>query len=594
MHPGISHLAETESSKGLIKLPPLPMTLRKRLTFLVLVASIPGIAVAVGLAANALTSQTGQTETSVRRLAALQAAQNNAVIESARIMLDALIGGRAFAEIERSECRAFIEDGLRGYRSFASLMLLNDKGDLVCGSKGDDRPWRLPGQDFLDETRASEGFTVGQYFIGRQGTPLIFAARPIREGDRFLGAMVVGIDLRWLASLAGTAELAHGGTVTALGAGGQVLFHFAAADDGGRQAESREPPPAEAAREQMAALGRGLVRGTNALGEPRVYGFDRTDRGGLVVAVGMPPYLLFARYGIALRDTLAAPLLVLLFASFAVWWGAEVFVTRWVRKLTRSIEKLGGGDLSARSNLPHRRHEVGRLAAAFDRMAERIQHDQQRLRAALAHRDTLLGELNHRIKNAFSLVRALAAQSLRHSSSLADFEPAFLGRLDALGRISALMVAESLEAVELRAVIDVTLAPHSRGDNLRFNGPDVPISLRTARTLSLALHELATNAAKHGALSTPKGHVDIDWEVAEGESGPRLILRWTESGGPSVHEPKARGFGCELIEGIVPHELRGTVQLAFRRDGVTCEIELPLVSQPERSGGGGTESESGT
>jgi PAS domain S-box-containing protein len=195
-------------------------------------------------------------------------------------------------------------------------------------------------------------------------------------------------------------------------------------------------------------------------------------------------------------------------------------------------------------------------------------------------RELLVRELGHRIKNAFALVRALAAQSLRHSTTTEEFAPAFLGRLDALARLSALLGADERDAVDLRLAAETVLEPYRAAGNLRLSGPEVALATPLARALSLVLHELATNAAKYGALAREGGSVDLGWSLAEAlppaPAPRRLLLVWSERGGPPVRPPTRHGFGCTLIQQSVTHGLRGTVRLEFPPEGVRCRIELPL------------------
>ena len=192
----------------------------------------------------------------------------------------------------------------------------------------------------------------------------------------------------------------------------------------------------------------------------------------------------------------------------------------------------------------------------------------------------LLAELNHRIKNAFSVVQALAAQTFRHGGpDLGEVERAFLARLGALARVSTLLTAGGgADGADLWALAEAVLQPHRRDDgNPRLSGPTVVLPAPMARTLSLALHELATNAAKYGALSVPEGQVELAWRVAEdGGHRRRLVLEWTERDGPTVRRPERRGLGRALIEQGVAHELDGTVRLEFPPEGVRCRIEVPL------------------
>ncbi len=136
-----------------------------------------------------------------------------------------------------------------------------------------------------------------------------------------------------------------------------------------------------------------------------------------------------------------------------------------------------------------------------------------------------------------------------------------------------MLTRESWEGAELAEVVKDALAPHD-GPQPRFaaSGPAVRLPPRIALSIAMALHELATNAVKYGALSVPAGRVALSWRVAEG----RLALSWRESGGPPVDPPTRTGFGSRLIERSLARELDGTVDLSFPREGVTCTIVAPL------------------
>jgi two-component sensor histidine kinase len=192
-------------------------------------------------------------------------------------------------------------------------------------------------------------------------------------------------------------------------------------------------------------------------------------------------------------------------------------------------------------------------------------------------RELLLREFGRRIKNAFALVHALAVQTRRHSKDLEEFERAFLGRLDTLARVSALVGKDDLEAVDLRAVAEGVLEPHAVMGALHLAGPAVPLPAKTAHTLSLVLHELATNAAKYGALGKEGGTVELAWSTMAGPSDSELCLTWVERDGPEVREPTRRGFGRTLVEQTVTSSLGGSVKLDFPAEGVRCRIEIPLV-----------------
>lgn len=198
----------------------------------------------------------------------------------------------------------------------------------------------------------------------------------------------------------------------------------------------------------------------------------------------------------------------------------------------------------------------------------------------------LIDELNHRVKNTLATVRSLVNAAVRTSDNPADALKVVEGRLEALANAHDLLSASRWEGAELRLILERELSPYHSGDHhVRLNGPAVTLEPRSATAVVMTIHELATNAAKYGALSVPDGRVDVCWEVSGSGSDRRLLLTWEEAGGPRVEQPKRRGFGSRLIAGRVPHEVGGTSSLEFREGGVVCQIEVPLpqLFDPERS-----------
>jgi two-component sensor histidine kinase len=125
-------------------------------------------------------------------------------------------------------------------------------------------------------------------------------------------------------------------------------------------------------------------------------------------------------------------------------------------------------------------------------------------------------------------------------------------------------------------VAEAALEPYRAAGGLSLDGPTIELPPAVARNLGLVLHELATNATKHGALSDGDGRVELAWTVEGGPGGRRLVLTWAERGGPEIAPPGRRGFGCTLIERSVAHGLGGRVELAFPPDGARCRIELRI------------------
>ncbi|MDT8759686.1 PAS domain S-box protein [Sphingomonas psychrotolerans] len=211
-----------------------------------------------------------------------------------------------------------------------------------------------------------------------------------------------------------------------------------------------------------------------------------------------------------------------------------------------------------------------------------IGRDVTEAKRAETHLRLLVDELNHRVKNTLAIVQGIAQQSFKDATDPAVARRAFEGRLAALSEAHNLLTREHWAQVSMAQIIGDAVAPHG-GDAGRFelDGPDLPILPKTAISLALAIHELATNAVKHGALSRPEGGVTIRWAKTQGDGHPRLSLVWAEHGGPDVIAPTRRGFGTRMIERGLAAELGGTAKIDFRPEGLVCTVDAPL---PEGAG----------
>ncbi len=190
-------------------------------------------------------------------------------------------------------------------------------------------------------------------------------------------------------------------------------------------------------------------------------------------------------------------------------------------------------------------------------------------------RDSLTRELNHRVKNTLANVLSIMALTRRRSTSLDTFADSLDGRIRALSATHDLLTQSDWGTTPIRDLVAAELAPyaHQADTLLHLEGPDVEVAPNDALSLGLAIHELATNAAKYGSLSEAGGRVSVTWEKLEDDFAG---LTWEESGGPVVDKPTRSGFGTNLIEKIVAHELRNPVDLQFHASGVVCKLKIPL------------------
>ena len=207
------------------------------------------------------------------------------------------------------------------------------------------------------------------------------------------------------------------------------------------------------------------------------------------------------------------------------------------------------------------------------------------LKRAAEHQRMLVAELSHRVKNVLATVAAIASRTQDANLSAADFTTTLAGRIQAMAATHELISLQDWNGISVRELVQLELAPYMAKDNADLDGPDLTLSPAAGQALSMVLHELATNAAKHGALATDDGRVSVRWNRAQ-NGNACLRIEWQESGGPAVQPFRRSGFGLEVIRNLVPYELGGSVDLVFAQEGLRCAIIIPLTEVSSNDGDG--------
>lgn len=209
--------------------------------------------------------------------------------------------------------------------------------------------------------------------------------------------------------------------------------------------------------------------------------------------------------------------------------------------------------------------------------AERTWAAVERARAE-AHQSVLLAELQHRVRNIMALIRSVTIRTGQRARTVAEFSELLSGRLLTLSRVQTLLTRAADSWVSIADIVRDEVSGHE--EQYQISGPETRISPKATEVLTLVVHELVTNAIKHGALSGATGRVEVRWAMFERNGAAWLGLDWIESGGPHLasHEVRARhrGFGSELIEELIPYELGGHGELTLSPAGARCRLELPL------------------
>jgi two-component sensor histidine kinase len=206
-------------------------------------------------------------------------------------------------------------------------------------------------------------------------------------------------------------------------------------------------------------------------------------------------------------------------------------------------------------------------------------------RRAEEHQRMLIAELDHRVKNVLATVSAVASRTQDSGAPPAEFVATLAGRIQSMAATHELLSGLQWKGISVRELARRELAPYMAKSNTHLSGPDVTLRPEAAQTLSMVLHELTTNAAKHGALSTDDGLVSVRWHRAS-SADACLCIEWRETGGPAAHVPRRSSYGTEVIRSLVPYELGGTVDLVFAPEGVRCVVNIPATElSPGKLGG---------
>jgi two-component sensor histidine kinase len=214
---------------------------------------------------------------------------------------------------------------------------------------------------------------------------------------------------------------------------------------------------------------------------------------------------------------------------------------------------------------------VGAINMLVDITDRKRAEDQQAL---------LIRELHHRVKNMLATIQAIMGSTARASTTIKEFQEAFSGRIASLAKTHSSLAENALQDISFRNLLCNELEPYDDGSGKRIvlTGPHLQIESTIAIPLGMAVHELTTNAAKHGALSVLGGFVEVTWTVVN-EAEPVLRIDWVEQNGPVVTAPTRRGFGSQLLERVLTHQIGADAKVDYLAAGLRAQIRVPIPKQ---------------
>ena len=559
------------------------MSLTKRIVGLVVLALVPALAVQ-GYNEYALRAARAEAvRNDAMRAARGVAADLGQFGRGARQVLSILAGLPEIRGKDPRACTAYLATVVGQVPGSFFFGVVDADGRIRCNTISSPAgSYSVADRAYFQEAMRTGGFALGDVVMGRvTHRPTIQFAQAIVDDDgdgRPDGVVITSIDLSYLAARQATAGLPPDAALTVADRKGTILVRLP--DHEAWAGKSLPPSLWKVLTDHRG----GVADLPGLLGDTRITAVAAAspeDLDSLTVAVGLSPAAAFADIDAATRRGVVLIGLGAILAVMAALMAGRVFIRRPVRRLLAAASAWRAGELGARTGISGT-GEFGQLGEAFDAMAASLQRHEGELRDEVARSHVLqerqtmmLHELNHRVRNTLTTVQSLARQTRRGDDKGERLE----GRILSLSKTHDLLSRDDWGGASLRTVLENELAPFRDDQDHRFGleGTDIDLPPRYVLALGMTVHELTTNAAKYGALSTEAGRVDVTWTVVTGESGAkRLVMEWRESGGPSVQEPSKRGFGTRLITGGVSRELGGTVRLEFAAEGLRCSLDVPL------------------
>jgi two-component sensor histidine kinase len=560
------------------------MPIQRRLNLLVILAVLPALAIQTHSAWRAFHDRQQALRGEAQQLAIFVTGELDRFIEAQRAAMVALAELPALQQRDVAACSAFAARLVAHLPALPGIGAYDADGNMFCTSLPIDIDKLGPAGNFANapwftEARQKEKFSVGVMIkarlSGRTSLPLTLPMHD--QHGRFAGVTSAAVDIPWLNQYFAAKELPPDTTMVIADRDGTILV-LAPLRAG--VVGTKLPPDVQ---RLMSAAAPSATQSNAIDGIDRFIGYVPLDLSpqGLFIAVGIDRAKAVAPLWDAVVRDFVLLLLTIALALAAARFAGDRFIRRPIERITDAARRWRAGERASRTGIADKGTEIGELGSTFDAMADAIQANEQNLQAqiaardeALAHKALLTDELNHRVKNTLATVQAIAHLTLRLDNP--DAPDDFSARLRAMAAAHAMLTRESWSGAALAEIVADAIEPYADGDEDRFTaaGPAVRLPPRAALAMAMGLHELCTNAAKHGALSTGGGRVEISWTVDH--AAERLHLVWRENGGPVVTPPSRRGFGTTVIERMLSRELGGKVKLEFEPKGLVCEIEAAL------------------
>ncbi|MBB4481383.1 sensor histidine kinase [Rhizobium etli] len=497
------------------------------------------------------------------------------IIEGLHALLVSVAAMPSVRQLDVPACNAALKAVVESIPNIRTIFVVGLDGQPICGSMAFPEGVTFSDRDYFQQMLTTKAFVVGTYTQSRLvDRPVLPLAMPLMEGDAMKAVIVSGIRLDWLQNRITERGVAPGNAVTIADGNGTIVarvpsperFVGTVVPDGLERLIHAEQPD--------------VIDVVSQDGTERILGYRpiALPSSPLYVSAGFSKEEAFAPINRATTMNTLAIVGGALFSFLAAIFIGNRFILVPISRIADVMEKWRSGQTTARTGMKGP-DELGVVGATFDRLLDELDERRRQSQEAEEERSLLVRELAHRVKNGFTLVQAIARQTFSRSDP--ERYNSFAERLAALAGTYDLILSREGSASSVREIVSAALRAHvtSQAERIRMDGPEVVLPADIALPLSLVTHELATNATKYGSLGSEYGTVTIEWKHDHG----RLLLVWTEAGGPPVSTPTKKGFGSILIERAFPAKAQARSRSDYRPDGLVFEV-IFLIAEPVAKG----------
>jgi two-component sensor histidine kinase len=469
-------------------------------------------------------------------------------------------------ELDRDACGAALTRIATQVAPIRTIFVLDISGMLVCDSLGTPAGRDFSDRAYFQQALKSPEFVVGGYTISRLSDAAVLpVAMQLRRKGAVTGVLVTGIRLEWLDQRLKERGVLKGSAVTIADGDGVILARDPFPE---RFVGTRIP---EAFQPLIHASKPGIMEVVSQDGTSRILGYEpiRGAFNRLYVSAGVSKDEAFASVNRSTTIGVVSIIAGALLAFAASVFVGNRFILRPIFRIHDILERWRKGDVDARTGMAGK-DELRRVGSALDGLLDEL-HDRQTMAEKLqTDKDLLVGELRHRIKNTLTVVQAIARQSFRPVAPTEYSQ--FSDRLMALASGYDLLFSDSADEATIGDVTTRALAPHvgTATNRVSASGEPIPLPSLMVLSLSMVIHELATNATKYGALANDNGRVEISWRAIS----DRVEFIWIEKGGLEVVAPSREGFGSRLIRGAFPSGCRPKADFEFMPGGLIFKLEF--------------------